>query len=169
MGFATVGFWISYQEQMQNAVAVPAICRKKQPTFLFLLDSCIWNLRNGNTVLILEFLVPSMYFFTDQTIDTHNFERAFAITFHDRTAANPQADACYTTKGSYSHCPTSHTGWTHADEDGNICLQRVVSHLPVTFRFFFIVMHWIHFGSPFGNIWYLLLRIMLFFFFKFNF
>ena len=83
-----------------------------------------WCLRNDKTYLNLEILVPLQYW-------TGTMGRRFAVTFHDFQNPNAQNTACYTTKSNYTQCPTSYLGWTHSDEPGDNCTQRLTGVLPV--------------------------------------
>lgn len=80
----------------------------------------------------LDFRVPTMYFHNDQNVTgtggTKRYNRAVAITFHDRNGTNWKTDACFGTRNNYEHCPTSMHQWRYEDDDQ--CSQRLQGKLP---------------------------------------
>jgi len=87
----------------------------------------------NRSLLTLEFFVPSMYFYVDQTVNnpdsSKNYNRSVAVTFHDRSTQPMKYDQCYTTKPDYVNCPDIVEDWKHQDLAGDSCSQRLVGIL----------------------------------------
>lgn len=78
----------------------------------------------NKSILTLEFLVPSMYFYVEQDLYGVEYNRSVAVTFHDRSETPIKYDQCYTTKPDFEQCPQVVEEWRHQDMD-DTCSQRL--------------------------------------------
>jgi len=113
-----------------------------QPVFLDYQNSEIKLDGSGETILELEYLIPSFYFEQDVTIDGTTFtnSRGMTVTFHDReNSTHDLSTGCFTSFASDPTagltvdpaCLTSHAGWNVTDEVVDAgCTKRVKSALP---------------------------------------
>merc|ERR1719230_248982 len=87
----------------------------------------------------MHFNVPSMYFYTNQSVmgpqGIKLFDRSIAVTFHKRNdtdQSNDQSGACYTSRANFKHCPSVQQTWRHEDSTdagSNSCTQKLVGKL----------------------------------------
>lgn len=91
------------------------------------------------TYLTVDYLVPTMYFYSVQNVSNIFYDRSFQITFHDRAAGTPVTNACYSrrTNSGSENCDIMGTGnpvpaesWTETVHPENPCLTIVSGMLP---------------------------------------
>merc|ERR1719483_434023 len=58
------------------------------------------------------------------------YNRSFAITFHDRDISPESYDACYSNRPEYTHCPSVALNWTTEETSNDQCLTAVTGHIP---------------------------------------
>merc|ERR1719242_640967 len=81
------------------------------------------------TYLNLDFLVPTMYFFNNQTIEGEMYDRAITISFNDRTNFPLVYNACFSNRIGDTNCPQVLSPWSNVDDTDDACLQVVSGQL----------------------------------------
>lgn len=91
------------------------------------------------TYLTLDFLVPSMYFYSNQNVSNIFYDRSFTLSFHDRSLSPQVQNACYSrrTDSGSENCDVMGTGtpapaeaWSETVHPQDPCLTIVSGMLP---------------------------------------
>jgi hypothetical protein len=94
------------------------------------------------TYLTLDFLVPTMYFHSNQNVSNIIYDRSFQLSFHDRTLDPPERSACFSRRSGAGseNCPVMAGGtpgepspveqWTETVSTLDPCLTVVSGMLP---------------------------------------